>query len=315
MKYQIGTALVNGSEKIIIASQNTYLDLSVLFNWPVLKRELVLQDAEPPVSLLRMMEQWAYWKEKLPQIIAYLFTHMGENRAHIALQEKELQWLPPLLYPRKLICVGTNYKDHIMEMGGGTGMALPSHPYSFLKPPGTTLIGSGAPFTLPAYAAFTDYEAELAVIIGQKARNVRGDETLRLVAGYSVFNDLSVRDWITKPSPVGIDWVLSKAFDGSAPMGPLITPAEFVPDPQDLHITLSVNGQMKQDSTTANMVFSVREIIEHLSTIMTLEPGDVIATGTPAGVGYARKPQEPLRSGDVIVVEIEGLGRLETHVK
>lgn len=127
-------------------------------------------------------------------------------------------------------------------------------------------------------------------------------------------NDISARDWIAEAPSVGIDWVMQKAFDGFAPMGPLITPAEFVPDPQRLSIRLTVNGERKQDSTTANMLFSVQEIVEHLASIMTLEPGDVIATGTPAGVGYGRKPPEALKSGDTMIVEIEGLGRLETPV-
>lgn len=131
---------------------------------------------------------------------------------------------------------------------------------------------------------------------------------------YSLLNDVSARDWIAEAPPVGIDWVMQKAFDGFAPMGPLITPAAFVHDPQHLSMTLTVNGQVKQHSTTANMIFSVREIIEHLTSIMTLEPGDVIATGTPAGVGYAKKPPEYLRAGDTMIVEIEGLGQLETPV-
>ncbi|TMC96703.1 MAG: fumarylacetoacetate hydrolase family protein, partial [Chloroflexi bacterium] len=124
-------------------------------------------------------------------------------------------------------------------------------------------------------------------------------------------------DWVPKEehSYFGLDWVMSKDFDGAAPMGPFITPAEFVQTPQALTLTLTVNGQMKQHSNTASMVFSIQEIIEHLSTIMTLEPGDVIATGTPSGVGYGRKPPEFLRPGDRMVAEIEGLGRLETEIK
>lgn len=320
MNYQIGTALVKGSEKIILFSQNTCLDFSLLCNWPVLKRSVALQDVELPVSLMSMMEQWAYWKEKLPHIVEFFFAHVAEGRPTIVLREEELRWLPPLLYPRKLICIGTNYTDHIVEMGGDPGRR-PPRPYSFLKPPTTTLVGSGATIILPEHAQLIDWEVELAVIIGQRVHNVRGDAAIQAIAGYSVLNDISsrddLRDWLANPrmSPIGIDWVISKALDGFAPMGPMITPAEFVADPQDLRLTLSVNGQIKQNSTTANMVFSVQEIIEHLATVMTLEPGDVIATGTPAGVGFARKPQEFLRSGDTMVAEVEGLGRLETYVK
>ncbi|HZU66970.1 MAG TPA: fumarylacetoacetate hydrolase family protein [Ktedonobacteraceae bacterium] len=315
MKYQLGTALVAGRESIILYCRDAFFDLSSLLKLVQSKQALSLERVNPPVSLMEVMERWPFWKGQLASIADWLAGDSFAGTLPAQVGADQLSWRAPLLYPHKLICIGTNYKDHILEMSGGAGMKLPAYPYSFLKPTTTTLIGSGEPFTLPKYAEFTDYEAELAVVIGQRARNVRGDEALHIVAGYSVFNDLSVRDWITKPAPVGIDWVLSKAFDGSAPMGPFITPAEFVPDPQNLLITLSVNGQVKQDSNTANMVFSVREIIEHLASIMTLEPGDVIATGTPAGVGYARRPQEPLRPGDEIAIEIEGLGRLETPVQ
>lgn len=320
MNYQIGTALVHGSEKVVLFSQGTYLDLSMLFDWSALKNAVELQDASPPVSLMRMMEQWADWRDTLPRMVEYFFAHPEERGTSIVLREEELQWLPPLLYPRKLICIGTNYTDHIAEMGGDPDMR-PAHPYSFLKPPTTTLVGSGATIALPAYAQLIDWEAELAVVIGQRVRDVRGNAAMQAVAGYSVLNDVSardeLRDRLTNPStsPIGIDWVVSKALDGFAPMGPLITPAEFVADPRNLRLTLAVNGQIKQDSTTANMVFSVQEIVEHLASVMTLEPGDVIATGTPAGVGFARKPQEFLRSGDRMVVEVEGLGRLETYVQ
>ncbi len=314
MKYQIGTALVAGRESVILHCRDTYFDLPALLSLPQLQQMLSLEHGEH-LSLMEMVARWPLWREQLAPIAAWIGVNDPAETQRARVEADQLSWRPPLMYPRKLICIGTNYKDHIAEMTGGAGMKLPAEPYSFFKPPTTTLIGSGETFTLPKYAEFSDYEAELAVIIGQRARNVPREEALNMVAGYSVFNDLSVRDWIKKPAPVGIDWVLSKAFDGSAPMGPWITPAEFVPEPQNLHIALWVNGSVKQDSTTANMVFSVSEIIAHLSSIMTLEPGDVIATGTPAGVGYARKPPEPLRPGDEIVVEIEGLGQLKTCVQ
>ena len=146
---------------------------------------------------------------------------------------------------------------------------------------------------------------------------MRGEAAMANIAGYSILNDISARDWVPKAerSYFGLDWVMLKGFDGAAPMGPFITPAEFVQAPQALTLTLAVNGQVKQHSNTASMVFSIQEIIEHLTTIMTLEPGDVIATGTPSGVGYGRKPPEFLRSGDHMVAEIDALGRLETVMK
>ncbi len=309
IKYQLGTALVSGKQSIILASQGKFFDLQSLLHNIKANPASSLDVGEVPTSLLELVEEWSYWNEKLAQVVNAVFASNSDQEVSGSLRQDELQWLAPLLYPRKLICIGTNYRDHIAEMGISK---LPKYPYSFLKPATTTLIGSGTALQLPEQAKQVDWEAELAVVIGQKARRVRGEDAMAYVAGYSLFNDVSARDWIAEAPPVGIDWVMQKAFDGFAPMGPLITPAAFVADPQHLSMTLTVNGQVKQNSTTANMVFSVREIIEHLTSIMTLEPGDVIATGTPAGVGHAKHPPEYLHSGDTMVVEIEGLGRLET---
>ncbi len=309
-KYQLGTALVSGKQSIILASQEKFFDLQSLVQNAKTHTLQSLDLRELPASLLGLIEEWSYWNEKLPQVVNAVFAN-GVQEVSGALRQDELQWLAPLLYPRKLICIGTNYQDHIAEMGI---TQRPKYPYSFMKPATTTLIGAGTPVHLPEQAKQVDWEAELAVVIGQKARHVRGEDAMACVAGYSLLNDVSARDWLAESPPVGVDWVMQKAFDGFAPMGPLITPAAFVADPQQLSITLTVNGQVKQNSNTANMVFSVREIIEHLTAIMTLEPGDVIATGTPAGVGHGKRPPEYLRSGDTMVVEIEGLGQLETPI-
>jgi len=213
--------------------------------------------------------------------------------------------------PRKLICIGVNYGEHNREMLGEMSTPVP---YSFMKPPTTALVGSGRSIPLPAHAQKIDYEAELAVVIGRRAYCVAAEEALDYVYGYSVINDISARDWIASTTPLGPDWTMAKGFNESAPMGPWITPARFVPDPQHLDISLSVNGTVKQDSNTAEMIFSVAQVIEHLANIMALEPGDVIATGTPAGVGAGREPPEFLQPDDEIRVEIEGLGVLETRI-
>jgi len=306
--YRIGSALTAGKERIILSCHGVFIDLGTLLTddrtgWhsPA--------DVDVPVSLMGMMEDWPYWRGLLPRVADDVAGARHAGTMAWRVDSSEMRWLPPLMYPRKLICIGVNYHDHIAEMGGARP---PSRPYSFLKPPTTTLVGSGATVRLPPQARMVDWEGELAVVIGQRARDVSERDALSVVAGYGIVNDLSARDWLAEPSFVGIDWVQQKAFDGFTPMGPLMTPAEFVADPQALQITTTVNEEVKQESTTAQMVFSVREIIAHLASIMTLEPGDVIATGTPAGVGYSKEPREFLRSGDRVVVEIEGLGRLET---
>lgn len=310
MKYQIGSGTVSGRQTVILYARDLYLDLNLLLEDPAFKEYFGDSRIEGPVSLMRVMDEWKYWSELLPKAVERVTERGDESLGVIA--KDEVRWLPPLMYPRKLICIGTNYKDHIAEMGITT---LPKYPYGFLKPATTTLIGHGEAIVLPRQAKMVDWEAELAVIIGKRVRNVRGEEAMAAVAGYAVLNDVSARDWIAEPTLVGVDWVMQKAFDGFTPMGPLVTPAEFVEDPQNLKISLAVNGEVKQDSNTSNMVFAVLQQIEHLAAIMTLEPGDVIATGTPAGVGYGMRPQQFLKSGDQMTVEIEGLGSLETFVK
>jgi len=314
LKYQIGSGIVSGSKRIILFSQGVHIDVSTLLSNANVKQALSLENAELPDSLLQMMQQWSYWKEKLPQIVEYEFAHREQDDLQGQLNSAEIRWLPPLMYPNKLICLGANYSDHNAEMGN---MTRSKYPFTFLKPPTTTLVSSGETVMLPEYAQMLDWEVELAVIIGKKARNVQGEEAMACIAGYSILHDISARHWVPKEeqSFMGFDWVMLKGFDQSAPMGPYITPAEFVPDPQVLNLTLTLNGEVKQNANTETMVFSVLEIVEHLARVMTLEPGDVIATGTPSGVGFGRKPQEFLKSGDIMVAEIEGLGKLETSVK
>lgn len=219
-------------------------------------------------------------------------------------------WEPPLL-PAKLICIGANYADHNAEMLGAVDAEFP---YAFLKPPTTALLGSGRVAPLPSYAHEVDYEAELCVVIGERCRDVPRERALEVVFGYAVLNDLSVRDWVREPSVLGLDWVMLKGFDASAPMGPLITPAAAVPDPDDLAIRLWVNDELRQDARTSQMVFDVPSLIAHLSRVMTLEPGDLIATGTPSGVGMGRRPPAWLSPGDVVRAEVEHLGTLTTTI-
>jgi 2,4-didehydro-3-deoxy-L-rhamnonate hydrolase len=313
MKYQLGSGLVSGQERIILHMQGKYIDLFTVLDDARYLEALSLP-REKPASLIQMMQRWTYWRAILSIVVESWSGASEQTRQQSHLEAEDIRWLPPLMYPNKLICLGANYNDHNAEMDN---VQPPKFPYCFLKPPTTTLVGSGETVLLPEYAKMIDWEVELAVVIGQRVRHVRGEAAMASIAGYSILNDISARDWVSKEehSYFGIDWIMAKDFDGSAPMGPFITPAEFVPDPQALTLTLTVNGQVKQHANTASMVFSIQEIIEHLTSIMTLEPGDVIATGTPSGVGYGRKPPEFLRPGDCMVAGIEGLGRLETMMK
>ena len=252
------------------------------------------------VPVLDLLERWEHWRPVLARLA-------GTAERAPDLGGEALDWLPPVLHPRKLVCAGANYRDHLDEMNADFD---PGFPRAFLKPTTTGLIGSGRPVTLPDNARLVDWEAELAVVIGRRAKHLRGADVMTAVAGYTAFNDLSARDWNDQALPmVGMDLVIQKGFDDFGPIGPLITPPEHVGDPQTLDMELTVNGAVKQSANTSNMLFGVREILEHFMAFMTLEPGDVIATGSPAGVGYARRPQEFLAGGDVVVVTIERLGR------
>jgi 2,4-didehydro-3-deoxy-L-rhamnonate hydrolase len=224
--------------------------------------------------------------------------------------------LAPVRSPRKLICAGANYVDHLREMGIPE---LPPglEPYFFLLPP-TSIAGPGDVVVIPADpGARVDWEAELAVVIGVPGRDIGEEDALGHVAGYTIMNDVSARGYHGRPDPLAppfaYDWLASKGRDTFSPLGPGITPSWFVPDPQDLPIRLWRNGELEQDGSTRDMIFTVRRLIAAASAVMTLEPGDVIATGTPAGVGVAQG--KALSGGDVVRVEIGGLGVLENPVR
>lgn len=209
------------------------------------------------------------------------------------------------LRPGKLIGIGLNYRDHAAE----TGKAVPATPLLFAKLP-TSVTGPAGPVVLPGYSSEPDFEGELAVVIGRAARGVSRGRALDHVFGYAVMNDVSARDR-QREEP---QWVRAKGADTFAPWGPWITTADEVPDPQALRVRTWVSGELMQDGTTADMVFSVAELIEFISGSFTLEPGDVISTGTPAGVGVARTPPRFLRPGDRVRIEIDGLGAIEHPV-
>ena len=215
--------------------------------------------------------------------------------------------LAPVPDPRKIVCIGLNYRDHAAE----SGVPVPTEPILFSKYP-TTLIGHGGQIVLPSASHEVDYEAELVVVIGRKGRHISRERALEYVGGYAVGHDVSARDWqLNKP---GKQWMAGKTFDTFAPVGPeLVTPDE-VPDPQNLGIRLRLNGQTMQDSSTSQLVFGVAELIAYLSQIFTLEPGDLVFTGTPPGVGMARKPPVWLKPGDQVEVEIDRLGTLSNSV-
>jgi 2-keto-4-pentenoate hydratase/2-oxohepta-3-ene-1,7-dioic acid hydratase in catechol pathway len=211
----------------------------------------------------------------------------------------------PIERPGKIICVGLNYRGHTREQGA----EVPDTPILFAKWP-TALIGAGEPIVLPAISSSVDYEAELGVVIGVRAKQVPATEALGLVRGYLCANDVSARDLQFGDR----QFTRGKSLDTFCPVGELV-PASDVPDPQALRIRCLVNGEVRQDSTTADMIFGVAELIAFASEAITLEPGDLLLTGTPEGVGVFRDPPRFLADGDEVVVEIDGVGRLANPVR
>ncbi|CAN5766226.1 fumarylacetoacetate hydrolase family protein [soil metagenome] len=213
--------------------------------------------------------------------------------------------LAPVPQPPKFLAIGLNYADHLAEMG----REAPAFPVFFNKQR-TCVVGPGDAIHVPRVSDQVDYEGELGVVIGRRARHVPVEHALDVVAGYTVVNDVTVRDWQAKAPTMTI----GKSFDTHGPVGPWIVTPDEVPDPQTLRLHTEVNGEVGQDTSTAEMIFDVATQIATLSTSFTLEPGDLVATGTPAGVGVARRPPRFLRPGDTVRIEIEGVGVLENPV-
>lgn len=212
----------------------------------------------------------------------------------------------PVGFPKKIVCLGLNYLDHAAE----SGASVPDEPVIFMKPH-TAIIGPYEDIVKPSFVKQLDYEAELAIVIGRRAKNVAVTDAKKYIFGYTILNDVSARDIQFKDR----QWTRGKSFDTFAPIGPCITTENQLQDTSNLSIRTWVNNELRQNSTTKSMIFNVYEIVHHLSRVMTLEPCDIIATGTPAGVAFAMKPQPRfLKAGDTVRVEIEKIGILENTV-
>ncbi len=213
--------------------------------------------------------------------------------------------LAPVPRPPKLICVGLNYRDHAIE----TKMDIPKIPTIFSKF-STAVIGPGAPIVLPKNSTQPDYEAEFAFVIGRGGRHIPAEQWRDHVFGYTLMNDVSARDFQMATT----QWLMGKTFDTFAPLGPHIVSADEIEDPHALDISLTINGETLQHSNTRELIFKIPELVAYLSSVFMLEPGDIVSTGTPAGVGFARKPPRFLRPGDDVVVRVEKIGELRNPV-
>jgi 2-keto-4-pentenoate hydratase/2-oxohepta-3-ene-1,7-dioic acid hydratase in catechol pathway len=258
-----------------------------------------------PATTLALFEDWARNKARLDDLA---------KKANAAQSVDATELLAPLLYPGKILCAGANYYDHMAEMGFPGVKKETQRLFFFFKPPRNAVVGPGASIAMPRGTQKYDWEIELAAVIGKTARYVTADKALDHVAGYTIGIDMSARDFNMAPDQFyKLDWVAGKATDMGCPLGPWIVPAAALPDPQNVKLRLSVNGETKQDSNTSQMIFSIAEQIARASEIMTLDPGDVILTGTPAGVGVPKGTF--LKPGDKIDAEVDGIGRLSVAIR
>jgi 2-keto-4-pentenoate hydratase/2-oxohepta-3-ene-1,7-dioic acid hydratase in catechol pathway len=264
----------------------------------------------------RVLDAWDALGDKYPspsagvrELLPFVHTALADAHARVPVDDElspdRIILEAPVPDPEKIICIGLNYRSHAEE----AGLEPPAAPTFFAKFR-NALVPSGARVTLPHTSEKVDYEAEVAFVVAGYCRNVAEDEALGYVAGYMLFNDLSARD-LQFATP---QWMPGKVFDGSAPCGPaLVTPDEAGPH-DAIEIALTLNGEIMQSASTADLIFSVPALLAHLSTLMTLKPGDIVSTGTPAGVGSVRQPRVWLKAGDEIVVSSPTLGRLETTI-
>lgn len=272
-------------------------------------------DSAPVAGLLANDRAWPLSGAGFPSLLAVAAQgRAGVARIEEAFSRNELgsghdagavSLLAPIPRPPKLICIGLNYRDHALE----SNMEIPPVPTVFNKFP-NCVIAPGEPIVLPRVSEKPDYEAELAVVIGPGGRNIPAERWQEHVFGYTILNDVSARDYQMRTS----QWLLGKTFDTFAPMGPYLVTADEVADPHALDIQLEIHGEVLQSSNTRHLIFRIPELIAELSRVTTLEPGDVISTGTPAGVGFARKPPRFLRPGDEVAITISGLGTLRNPV-
>jgi 2-keto-4-pentenoate hydratase/2-oxohepta-3-ene-1,7-dioic acid hydratase in catechol pathway len=268
-------------------------------------------------SVLGVLEDWS----RAHRLLAQAAKRIASGKARVkGVPVKQARLLAPILYPGNIYCAGANYTDHMAEMAraqgqtpGPTMKELGEKPWHFVKSSRSSVVGPGARVKLPIYSQMVDWEVELAAVIGKAARDVTVEKALDHVAGYTIANDLSARDVMRREknpatSPFHYDWLSQKCFDGSCPIGPWIVPSSDLANPQHLALKLWVNDTLMQDSLTSKMIFSIAEQIAMLSSRVTLHPGDLVLTGTPAGVGTPRRLF--LKPGDRVKLWIEGIGEL-----
>lgn len=269
-----------------------------------LRAELIAE-AYVPADMKGFLEGGNESLSIVKEVIDFALHHRDAFKHKLVHALEDVKIEAPVQKPGKIICVGHNYREHILEMG----REIPPFPVVFAKF-SNTVIGPQDDIPFFPISEQLDYEAEFAFVVGKQARNVSREDALDYVAGYTIANDVTYRDLQRRT----LEWLQGKTVEGSAPMGPWLVTADELNDPSGLDVRLTVNGEERQKTNTANFVFDVQYLVEFLSNLMTLEPGDIILTGTPGGVGVARNPQVFLKDGDVVRIEIDKIGYLENKV-
>jgi acylpyruvate hydrolase len=264
-----------------------------------------IAEAFVPADMTGFLQGGKESLELAKKAIDFALKNQDEVSYKILHDVKDVKVEAPVPAPGKMVCVGHNYREHILEMK----REIPEFPVVFAKF-ANTIVGPQDDIPFFPVSEQLDYEAEFAFVIGQRARNVSQADALDYVAGYTIVNDVTYRDIQRRT----LQWLQGKTVEGSAPMGPWLITTDELTDPSGLNMVLTVNGEVRQSTNTANLVFTVQRLVEFLSELMTLEPGDVILTGTPGGVGFARNPQVFLKDGDVVRIEIDKVGVLENRV-
>lgn len=287
-----------GHEGIGAVVNGHVLDLNAGFS-------LISENGVLARDMLHLLQQGKEGMRLAMQVVQAYQRLSTAQRMTLAFPLTEIEHLPPVPNPQKILAIGVNYRAHCDE----TGAAPPLKPLVFVKVP-SALVGHEASIVYPRITQELDYEGELALVIGKHARNVPESEAMDYVAGYTIMNDVTARDLQRSEG----QWARAKGCDTFAPCGPCLVTADEIADPHALQIETRINGEVRQQSSTADMIFRIPAIIAHISAAMTLVPGDTITTGTPAGVGAYRKPKGLLRPGDVVEIRIDGIGELRNPV-
>jgi len=312
----------DGEVKVGLYYEDEIVDLERLYNLYASEKKTAPKIEPFPTSPLEFLDSKGVMKKVVEEVESFYRQRRKDAtlRKRVVFPVSHVKILTPIPVPSKMFFLAGNYAEHIEEGGGVAEKKEVTFPYFFMKPPSTTLTNPGDAIKLPKVSPdHIDWEAELGVIIGRRVKGVKPEDALDAVAGYTVVNDVSDREFRPNPDRKKrdwddfFDWLHGKWHDTFAPLGPCIASKTAVPDPQNLHITLRVNGETMQDSNTRNMIFTAAELIAFISNVVTLEPGDVISTGTPSGIGATRGVY--LKTGDVVEAEIEKIGVLRNPVR